>query len=294
MQAELPGTDLARPVHPVAEMFPMMSDEELDDLAADIQANGLVHPIVIDRDGVLIDGRNRREACRRAGVEPEWTTFDGDDPVAFILSSNVNRRHLSKGQAAMAVAKANRIGKKLSAREAAEQIGASKQRVVQANVVLQYAEEYGDRVLAGTVSLDDAYAVARERKEAALAAVDETERLRAEMRRLQAQASDLADLVAEERMSLPEALAALEERERQQREEERKEREYRALTTRQLDGVLSFLDPRKIGAAELAMQLAANTDPSTLSMPPDVSPERVRTCAAVLEALADALSSKES
>jgi hypothetical protein len=31
----------------------------------------------------------------------------GHDPVAFILNANVARRHLSKGKAAMAVAKAN-------------------------------------------------------------------------------------------------------------------------------------------------------------------------------------------
>lgn len=150
MQAELPGTDLARPVHPVAQMFPMMSDEELDDLASDIRENGLVHPIVIDGEGMLIDGRNRLEACRRAKVEPEWTVFDGDDPVAFILSSNVNRRHLSKGQQAMAVARARVFATNTSQAQAAKQAGLDRTRVVYASVVLEYAPEYADRVLAGT------------------------------------------------------------------------------------------------------------------------------------------------
>ena len=40
--------------------------------AADIKANGLVHPIMLDVDGkILVDGRNRLKACEIAGVEPE-------------------------------------------------------------------------------------------------------------------------------------------------------------------------------------------------------------------------------
>jgi hypothetical protein len=42
---------------------------------------------------MLIDGRNRREACRRAGVIPDYILLDGQDPVAYILSANINRRH---------------------------------------------------------------------------------------------------------------------------------------------------------------------------------------------------------
>ena len=50
----------------------------------------------------MIDGRNRLEGWERAQVEPTFITLNGQDPVAFIISSNVTRRHLSKGQQAMA------------------------------------------------------------------------------------------------------------------------------------------------------------------------------------------------
>jgi ParB-like nuclease domain len=93
-----------RPVHPIAELFPMMTDDELADLAADIKANGLIHPIVVDKDGLLIDGRNRARACEIAGIEPATVVFEGDDPRAYIIASNIARRHMSKGQQAMAVA----------------------------------------------------------------------------------------------------------------------------------------------------------------------------------------------
>ena len=92
-------------IHPIADIFPLMADDELDELAEDIKANGLINPIVVDGDGVLIDGRNRLEACRRAGVEPRFQDLNGADPVVFILSSNDKRRHMSKGARAMVAAK---------------------------------------------------------------------------------------------------------------------------------------------------------------------------------------------
>lgn len=57
--------------HPAAKLFPMINDAELDELAADIAANGQHDPIIITTAGLVLDGRNRLEACRRAKVEPE-------------------------------------------------------------------------------------------------------------------------------------------------------------------------------------------------------------------------------
>ena len=68
------------PVFGAADVFPMMADDELQELAEDIKANGLHEPLVIaDIDGIrmLIDGRNRREACRLAGVaDTVWSLED--------------------------------------------------------------------------------------------------------------------------------------------------------------------------------------------------------------------------
>lgn len=91
-------------VHPVADLFPMLPEDELGDLAEDIKTNGLQHPIVV-KDKVLIDGRNRLAACEMAGVEPHFEELNGSDPVAYILSANLARRHMTKGQRAMAAAR---------------------------------------------------------------------------------------------------------------------------------------------------------------------------------------------
>jgi ParB-like chromosome segregation protein Spo0J len=93
----------AMQVHPVAALFPMLAEEELRELAEDIKANGLLHPIVIQGD-MLLDGRNRLAACQQAGVAPTYREYEGDSPFQFILSANLHRRHLNPSQKAVLAA----------------------------------------------------------------------------------------------------------------------------------------------------------------------------------------------
>jgi ParB-like chromosome segregation protein Spo0J len=83
--------------HPLANLFPLLEGSEFEELVADIKANGLVEPIVIFEDKIL-DGRNRYRACLAAGVEPAFRPFMGDDPLAYIISLNLRRRHLTAEQ----------------------------------------------------------------------------------------------------------------------------------------------------------------------------------------------------
>lgn len=83
--------------HPLAERMPMMGDDEFDLLVVDILENGLQQPIVLYEEQIL-DGRNRYLACLVAKVEPKFREFDGSDPVAFVYSVNVHRRHLTVEQ----------------------------------------------------------------------------------------------------------------------------------------------------------------------------------------------------
>ena len=88
---------LGMKIHPVAELFPMLSASELNEMADSIKREGLLNPCVRQGD-VLLDGRNRLAACKRAGVEPRFVEYTGDSPVAFIIGANLARRHLDKGQ----------------------------------------------------------------------------------------------------------------------------------------------------------------------------------------------------
>jgi ParB-like nuclease domain len=173
----------------------MMPDEDLDELAEDIKSDGQLHPIIVDKDGILIDGRNRLEACRRVGVEPTFERLpDGIDPVAFILSNNITRCHLTKGQKAMAAAMARRLLKNnKSTTQAAKEASISQPYLVLASVVLEHAPKLAPFVLGGSLSLKDAYARAQEAKH-------EAESDEAKAQRIRTEAPDLADLVAEERI----------------------------------------------------------------------------------------------
>jgi ParB-like chromosome segregation protein Spo0J len=89
---------VSRPVHPAAELFPLLEPDKVAELAADIAGQGLLFPVVVMPDGAVLDGRNRLAACEMAGVEPTFTTYDGDDPVGYVVSVNLRRRHLSPSQ----------------------------------------------------------------------------------------------------------------------------------------------------------------------------------------------------
>lgn len=94
-----------RVVHPAAELFPMMSPATFAGHLEDIRLNGLMEPIVIDREGRLIDGRNRERACEQLGIAATTKVYAGSDVLQFVVSHNLHRRHLSDSQRAVIAAK---------------------------------------------------------------------------------------------------------------------------------------------------------------------------------------------
>jgi ParB-like nuclease domain len=146
-------------IHPLADLFPMLQGDDLDDLVADIRTNGLIQPIVLDGDGAIVDGRNRALACDQAGVEPRYTPLPAqwrDDIASYVMSANLQRRQLTGGQRAMLAAKIRAVcGKPLS--EIAGEAGVSKSRVAYAAVVLARRPDMVDDVISGDTSLDSVY-----------------------------------------------------------------------------------------------------------------------------------------
>lgn len=110
--------------HPLANLFPLIEGNEFDELVVDVRENGLLEPIVL-LDSKILDGRNRYRAALEAevifaeDVAPilkAWERdvavacferFDPDedgDPLSWVLSKNLHRRHLSENQRTMIAA----------------------------------------------------------------------------------------------------------------------------------------------------------------------------------------------
>lgn len=83
--------------HEIASLFPLMDKDRLAELAENIKAEGLHHSIIL-YEGKILDGRNRYNACKLAGIEPAFVNFNGGNPWEYVWSTNAERRDLTADQ----------------------------------------------------------------------------------------------------------------------------------------------------------------------------------------------------
>lgn len=214
----LAAVKFAGEVHPLAAVWPLLAEEDLRALADDIAEHGLTHPVVLDQQGRLVDGRNRLAACEVAGVKPAFRVveLDGDATVAaYIAGANAERRHLSTGQ--LAAGRALMLaaqGKRRSGRwaygsvndEDSHRSDGARRAIAVAGVVLDWCPDLLPRVLAGGMALDAAYQQARHDQDVALADQRAEQQRLARLRDLRESRPDLAELVDEGRLPLEDAL----------------------------------------------------------------------------------------
>jgi hypothetical protein len=157
--------------HPVANLFPLLQGQAFQDLVDDIRKNGLREPILVDAQKLIIDGRNRYNACLKAGVEPRFEEWKGEGTLEEVaLSRNLYRRHLNESQRAL-------VGARLMARfeeEAAKRRGSRTD--IRANLpTSQFGparEKAGIRVNVSPRSITNAQQVLRNGCDRLIAAVD--------------------------------------------------------------------------------------------------------------------------
>ncbi len=110
------------PFHDYADIFPLIEGAEFAELVADVKANDVRDKIVIWEDAIL-DGRNRYRAAVAAGLIEQDDTPDrgryfqrfvrevDGDPLKFVISKNLKRRHLNDDQRRMVAAKLANMGR---------------------------------------------------------------------------------------------------------------------------------------------------------------------------------------
>ena len=184
----------------------MMSEEELNEMAEDFKVNGLLDPIKLDKEGQVIDGRNRLAACKIAGIEPTFETYEGD-AATYALSANVNRRMLSKGQRAMIKVQASMIENPAATAESLVRGSDLNTRMIErARQVIRHAPDLvGDVVSGIAAELNAAAETASQRSRTREAREGRIASLRAD-------ASDLASAVESNELDLDAAEKELRER----------------------------------------------------------------------------------
>ncbi len=86
--------------HPL-NFFPEMSDREFESLVEDIRVNDLTEPITL-YEGKILDGRSRYKACLETWRKPKFQELpEGISPIAYVISNNCHRRHLTVSQRAV-------------------------------------------------------------------------------------------------------------------------------------------------------------------------------------------------
>ena len=170
--------------HPACLLFPPLGEAELQALADDIKRNGLKNAIVLYK-GQILDGRSRLAACEMARVEPRFVEWDGEgSPVAWVLSQNLFRRHLSSSQRAVIALDVlpllereakerqragGRVAKKFAklpetgkASQAAARLTHSNSRYVEAvKSIANQAPELVEKIRGGSLSVPDARKLAK-------------------------------------------------------------------------------------------------------------------------------------
>jgi len=166
--------------HPISDVWPMMDEAKLAELADDIRKNGQLVPVWL-YEGKILDGRNRWAACMIAGVDPKTKEYKGDEPTAFAVSLNDRRRHMNKGSLAAVAAelepffaadakrrqirkpKAHSVVAKMpqqtpskAREEAAKSVGVAARYVQDAKKVKAGSPDVFERLKAGKITLQDA------------------------------------------------------------------------------------------------------------------------------------------
>lgn len=126
------------------QVMPPLSAEEYQELYEDIKANGVMVPIVVDEDEVIVDGHHRAKIAAELGIPCPEEMIEGKSEsekrnIAFTL--NLKRRHLNREQRRALIAESLKADPTLSNVEHAKRTGTSDKTVNSVRQEMQQRSE---------------------------------------------------------------------------------------------------------------------------------------------------------
>lgn len=84
-------------------LVPPQNEQEYQNLKRSIKENGFwdSHPVVINSEGIILDGHHRYRACQELAIEPRFRVLKFENKLQeklFVINSNLRRRHLNSFQ----------------------------------------------------------------------------------------------------------------------------------------------------------------------------------------------------
>ena len=155
---------------PIAALSPSPDNVRRDlgdvtDLAASIEAAGIVEPLVVTADGdgyLVVAGHRRLEGARKAGLETVpcivRDDLDERDRVEIMLIENLQRQDLNALEEAHAFERLVKLGNKQ--RQLAERIGCSQSHISKRLALLRLPDVARDALDAGGITIEQAVKLA--------------------------------------------------------------------------------------------------------------------------------------
>jgi hypothetical protein len=190
MSASAPKTSPARRVpeltlHQLCTLIPSCTEEEFKELKADIKKTGLRFPIKLFEGKQILDGRSRYNACVELDEEHWPVDFKAEefigttaDALAYVISMNVKRRHLTASQRAIIAARlvtttlggdrSVKLPTEITQENVATLSGVAVKMVTDAKKVLNHSDpELAKKVLNGEVAVAAAAKQVRDKERVA-------------------------------------------------------------------------------------------------------------------------------
>lgn len=126
------------------QIMPPLPPEEYAALEQSITDHGVLVPITVDEDGVIIDGHHRQEIASKLGVFcPRRTERDLTDEqkVSMALTLNLDRRHLSREQRRALLAASIKAEPEVSDREHGRRTGTDNKTAAKVRTDMEGREE---------------------------------------------------------------------------------------------------------------------------------------------------------